>query len=292
MYAALNKQGTLTNACNAIPTDVYFCSQCLKPVKLIVGSAKPFFRHENLKHNSVHERLIHQQGKAIIAQVLQSRWQVPVELEVFLADIQQRPDILVDNKIVFEYQCAKIDVKELAQRVRGYDNKQLANIWILGGNYLSEKLTSEHLKFLAYNAEWKYYLLLFDSQRIRLIIFHHIKFVGPFSKLTAQKKVFTRYNLIKIFDFKPIVKADKLSRINYRLLRKLRSKNDDRSQKIKMDFFQKHQLTIEEELKGRSFRSQPPIYRYPAWKMYASGEKIYLNQPLLKNKPHKKPPQM
>lgn len=291
MYAALNQQGTLINACDAISTDSYICSQCLKPVKLILGSAKPFFRHESLNNNSVHERLIHQQGKAIIAQVLQNHWQVPVELEIFLPDIQQRPDILVDRKLAFEYQCAKIDVQELVKRVQGYSSKKFVNIWILGGNYLSEKLTSEHLKFLAYNEKWKYYLMLFDSQRIRLIIFHHIKFVGPFSKITAQKKVFTRYNLSKVFDFEPTVKVDKPSRVNYRLLRKLRSKNDDRSQKIKMKFFQKYQLTIEEKLQGRLFNPQPPIYRYPAWQMYASGERVYLQQPLLKNCPHKKPPQ-
>lgn len=291
MYAALNKQGTLTNAWDAIPNDTYRCSQCLKPVKLISKAKRQFFRHKNLKHNSVHERLIHQQGKQIIAQVLHDHFQVPVELEVFLADIQQRPDILINQKWAVEYQCAKIDVQELTKRVVGYNNKKMANFWILGGNYLSSSINSNHLKFLTYNEKWGYYLLLLDSQQIHLIIFHHIKFVGPFSKLVAQKKVFTKDNLQEIFSFKPPDKLTQPSLVDGLTVKRLRAKNDDRSQKIKMAFFQKYQQTIEAKIMGKSFNPQRPIYRYPAWQMYALGEKVYLNQPLLKKWPHKKPSQ-
>jgi len=291
MYAALDKKGTLTYAQDAVKKENYFCSHCSQPVKLIVNETSCFFRHISREHNTVNERLIHQQGKVLIATVLEKYLSAKIEVEYFLPQIQQRPDIFINRHLAIEYQCAKIDVKTLSDRVAGYWQERIKNVWILGGNYLDIKVRREHLKFISYSQELGYYLLMLDSQQRRFIIYYQIKLVGPFSKIISQRQVFNYHELGKIFTFQPQINPVKSVMMNNFLIQKIRRQNDSKSQQVKMDFYSQHQMTVEQYLAERIFKPQPPIYQHPLWQIACGQTRTLLKQPLLNQRPLKKPPQ-
>jgi len=70
MYAALDKDGRLVYAQDAVEKQKYFCSQCAKPVKLVSTVKKTFFRHEGVSTNKLNERSTHVRGKILIATTL------------------------------------------------------------------------------------------------------------------------------------------------------------------------------------------------------------------------------
>lgn len=284
MYAALNQAGTLVNAQAATSGEKYYCCHCAKRVKLVLTDSRKYFRHANKVNNEINERIIHMKGKGVIISEIAKLNPREVAMEVFLPKIQQRPDILIDNKVAIEYQCAKIDTATFTERVEGYRKIKMTNIWILGGGYLDNHVRREHLKFLAYSRSWGHYLLMLDSEHRTLTLFHHIQFVGPFNKIHSQKRMFHAQELSQIFAFQPSVKSLYPQQINTYLLQKIRRQNDRASQRIKLAFYQRRKLTVEEYLDGQIFSPLRPIYKHPAWQMRCGQERTRLEQPLLDNK--------
>lgn len=291
MYAALNQQGILTYAQVAIEKETYYCCNCGQKVKLILTASKNYFRHTNKITNDINERQIHVLGKQIILTELK-KLNLPVETEHYLPQICQRPDLLVNQRLAVEYQCAKINIQTLTKRIRGYQQLKLPSIWILGGNYFSQQVKQEHLKFIDYNLNWGFYLIMLNSVQKQLILFHHIKFLGPFNKIFAQKEIFSDDKLGQIFTSHP--KRCQLSPqvMDEYLLTNLRRRNDDKSRKVKMEFYLRQQLTVEDYLRERTFPPLPPIYVDNAWQMACGVSKQYLKQPLLDSKRQKRPPAM
>lgn len=285
MYAALDKNGTLTNAQFASKQEKYFCSRCQKPVKLIFTDSRVYFRHVNRIDNDINERTIHRQGKQLLLDNLAQFNLQSLTMEQYLPEIQQRPDILVNQTLAVEYQCAKINVKTLSERVVGYQSIGMKSLWILGGGYLNQRVHKEHLKFLNYRRKFGYYLLMLDSKNQQLSLFHHVKFIGPFSKISFQKEIF-RDDLTAIFSFDPKPKLLYPQQMNPYLFNQLRKKNDPKSQRVKMNFYQAHQQTVEDFLTGQVFDPEPPIFKNPAWQRFCGAKTMYLEQPLLKNKLH------
>lgn len=281
MYAALNKKGTLVYAKDALENQIYYCCRCKDKVKLIATAARKYFRHLNQKDNEVNERPVHKLGKSLLFSSLQKLPLKKLELEVYLPKIKQRPDILVDRQIALEYQCAKINIKVLAERIAGYRSIGMTSYWILGDDYLAASIRHEYLKFIDFNEKWGFYILMLDAKRGHLSLFHHIKFLGPFNKIYFELKVFSKEEFNQIFDFQPQYYQIEAQAMNLYLIEKLRRKNDSRSQKLKMTFYQQHQLTVEDYLSKRSFPPIKPIYEYPAWQMVCGQTKKTLSQPLL-----------
>lgn len=281
MYAALDNTGKLINALVAKRDNNYYCCECKQRVKLITTRSSSYFRHKNKCNNKINERLIHQDGKQLIINQL-SKWKYhSLKSEFYLPTIKQRPDILVNENLAIEYQCAQISVDILAKRVNGYRLAGIKNVWILGGHYLN-KLGREHLKFIAYNKSWQFYLLTLDSQRKILTLFYDIGFVGPFNALTYQEKVFEDSKFHELLMFRP--KRHDRSRlvINDYWLKKIRKKDDPISQKFKLDFYITHKMTVEDYLRNNCFEKEFPIFANQAWQRYCGQIPKRLNQPLLK----------
>ncbi|WP_195701841.1 competence protein CoiA [Companilactobacillus futsaii] len=289
MYAALNKSGILIYAQNAEEKEHYVCCRCAKPVKLITTKTRKYFRHLNKVNNDINERDIHLVGKEIILDLLKNF--SDVKEEYFLPAIQQRPDIfLTDQKIAIEYQCALLKIDSLEERVLGYQQFGIKSIWILGGNYLDDQIHKKHLKFISYSAKLGYYIIMLDSKRKAFTIFHHIKFNGPFNRIFFQRQIFQEAELADILNFAPQNYRLNPVLMNQHFIHRLRQKNDRNSQQVKMDFFQHHQITVEDYLNNRYFVPIAPIYFYPAWQMACGQGKKLLRQPLLEFKTKKKPP--
>lgn len=288
MYAALNKSGILIYAQNALEKDQYFCCRCEKPVKLITTKTRKYFRHLNKINNDINERDIHLIGKKIILDLLKEFENI--ETEFFLPTIQQRPDILVDHKVAIEYQCALLKINLLEERVLGYRQLGIRSIWILGGDYLDDQVRKKHLKFINYSQKLGYYIIMLDSQKKSFTVFHHIKFIGPFNRIFFQRQIFQDKQLKEILNFEPQDYHLNPVLMNQHFIRRLRQKSDTNSQQVKMDFFQHHQITVEDYLLDRYFVPMAPIYFYPAWQMACGQSKRLLRQPLLEFKVEKKPP--
>lgn len=292
MYAALDEQGSLIYAKEAVESKKYYCCHCDKLVKLILTDSRKYFRHTNKINNNINERLIHKKGKQLILTELQKYNFTLIESEEYLADIKQRPDILLDHKLAIEYQCARIDENTLNQRVAGYHELGIKSIWILGESYLEMKLGREHLKFVDYSPNLGYYLLMLDSLNKRFSLFHHLKFIGPFNKIFFQKEIFTQHDLPNLWIYQPLEYDIKPQVMGEYLINKLRKKNDPQAQWVKMSFYQQQNQTVESFLKKYIFVPQAPIYRVPAWQMACGQKPELLKQPLLNYAQQKNPPQL
>lgn len=288
MYAALNESGILIYAQNANEETKYFCCQCDKPVKLIATKTRKYFRHVNKINNDINERDIHLAGKKIIFNLLKNF--DDVKTEYFLSKIQQRPDILVNHKLAIEYQCALLKINLLEERVLGYRKMGIKSIWILGGDYLDDQVRKKHLKFVNFSKKLGYYIIMLDSKRKVFTFFHHIKFIGPFNRIFFQRQIFQGEQLKEILNFEPQDYHLNPVLMNQHFIRRLRQKNDNNSQRVKMDFFQCHQITVEDYLRNRYFAPIAPIYFYPVWQMACGQSKRLLRQPLLELSVEKKPP--
>ncbi|TCP29739.1 competence CoiA-like predicted nuclease [Scopulibacillus darangshiensis] len=123
----------------------FYCPGCNNPVSLKLGQTRKWhfahFRNTTCFYENEPESDYHLDGKRELYQWLQSQHSEP-RLEYYLPEIRQRPDIYLPNKtspIAIEYQCASIPPTHLIERTRGYFNKGIQPIWILGGQRLKRK---------------------------------------------------------------------------------------------------------------------------------------------------------
>lgn len=120
----------------------FICPECKGKVYLKIGSVKrPHFAHETnstCRARQTGESEYHKRGKKLIYHWLKQQG-LNVYLEKYLKDINRIPDIYLEidkTKLVLEYQCSEIDQEELFKRMKLYQQSNMKQIWILGGNLL------------------------------------------------------------------------------------------------------------------------------------------------------------
>ena len=113
------------------------CAECREKVILRLGNIKvPHFAHyrnSSCAHSfSEGESQDHLNGKIQLYDFLE-RLKIPCELEPYLQDIKQRPDILVQahEKVALEFQCSKITPDVIRKRNLGYQNSNIQPLWII-----------------------------------------------------------------------------------------------------------------------------------------------------------------
>lgn len=115
----------------------FFCPQCLEPVQLKVGQHNiPHFSHFAKKHCpqlfAEGESKLHLQGKMQLFEWL-TKHGYQVELEPFLKQLAQRPDLLItinDRHYAIEFQCSTISHEKWQQRTAGYEKNDIQVIWL------------------------------------------------------------------------------------------------------------------------------------------------------------------
>ncbi|HET7629731.1 MAG TPA: competence protein CoiA family protein [Bacillales bacterium] len=120
--------------------ETFFCPACDAEVHMKLGDKRMWhFAHRNdaaCSYSGESESRYHLSGKKQLFQWLQSR-HPPVELEPYLPQIKQRPDLLLRTRpqpIVFEFQCSTISRQLFMKRTSSYENADYVPVWILGGN--------------------------------------------------------------------------------------------------------------------------------------------------------------
>lgn len=126
----------------------YFCPICGEPVVLRAGKVKmAHFAHCKNTNcaSSEGETQEHLLGKKQLYHWTAKKGLRP-RYEVYLSEIQQRPDILLSKEdgtqIALEFQCSPLSIERLMQRNQGYKQLHIQVWWILGAPYLKRKLSA------------------------------------------------------------------------------------------------------------------------------------------------------
>lgn len=122
--------------------EVFLCPVCQKSVQLKLGEKRRFhFAHHRSEKCLIeleNESAYHLDGKIKLYQWLKAQG-ISVQLEVYLPDIMQRPDLLLTYKekmIAIEYQCSTISTSLFRKRTQSYKEANIHVVWVLGGKCL------------------------------------------------------------------------------------------------------------------------------------------------------------
>lgn len=174
----------------------WYCPACGSPVIIKNGSVtRAHFAHkcrkicDSFSENESQEHLL---GKEIIARNCE-KYGVRYELEAYLPDLKQRPDVLIDKEIAIEFQCSPLSVERLRERSEAYLANGYQVIWLLGNKFhMSQKLSNLQKQFIYYSVHLGFHLFQLNvtSEELELVYF--------ISKLPS-KYVFKKatYSLLK-----------------------------------------------------------------------------------------------
>ncbi|HDR8061719.1 competence protein [Bacillus thuringiensis] len=130
----------------------FFCVACGKEVQMKLGKQKSWhFAHKKVDSCLAFyeaESMYHRHGKELLYRWFK-RQNFHVDIEHYLPQIQQRPDIFIERagrKIAIEYQCANLSIEQLYKRTYLYWRAGIQVIWIIGGNQL-KKQSAYWMKF-------------------------------------------------------------------------------------------------------------------------------------------------
>ncbi|MEI3604900.1 competence protein CoiA family protein [Pseudogracilibacillus sp. SE30717A] len=128
----------------------FYCPECNEQVIVRAGpKVIPHFAHKNSSNCSIRsggEGTYHQYGKLLLYEWFQKQ-NIPTQLEAFIPQINQRPDLLIKTKqltFAVEFQCATISAKDIQHRNTGYERLNILPIWILGGNQFN-RISTNHM---------------------------------------------------------------------------------------------------------------------------------------------------
>lgn len=177
MLIAMNEKGELIRAAaqeeaeriKELKNGVYLCPACQNPVIFKAGTIKvPHFAHKQSKicqSFSEGESAKHLKGKSDFYGWLSLYKEV--QLEAFLPEISQRPDLLIDMRIAVEFQCSSIASDLFIQRTNGYVANGYIPLWIYGGPPIKKRgelytFTPFHRLFFQYSSSFGYWFLAYS----------------------------------------------------------------------------------------------------------------------------------
>ena len=144
---------------------------CRQRVYLKHGQVRmPHFAHVRLlscAYNSENESFQHLSLKKDLFYWFAKTAQVSVEQ--FLPELQQIPDLLVNDKLAVEVQCSMLSVAKLQERTKGYLSKDYQVIWLTGKKlWLGHRLTVLKQQFLNFSLHVGFYYWEIDDQKKEL----------------------------------------------------------------------------------------------------------------------------
>ncbi|PGL72980.1 competence protein CoiA family protein [Bacillus sp. AFS055030] len=122
----------------------YYCPICKKQVRLKIGVKRvTHFAHIDLTEceNERKESIDHYKGKLALYQFFK-RLNVNVEVEKFIPEINQRPDLFIrlnSLKMCVEYQCSLIPLEIMIKRTNSFKKSGMKVLWILNDKLLNQK---------------------------------------------------------------------------------------------------------------------------------------------------------
>ncbi|XOQ36537.1 MAG: Competence protein CoiA [Lactococcus sp.] len=178
------------------------CPACKSQVRLKNGHVKmPHFAHVNLaacQYYSENESLQHLTLKKRLYHWFKQTEQV--KIEHFLPELQQTPDLLVNETIAIEIQCSHLSIQRLRERTETYRAHGYTVLWLMGKDlWLGQHLTQlkQQLLYLTQNAGFYYWELDLQREKIRLNYLCHEDLRGCLHYLQREFS-FDRGNLLEV----------------------------------------------------------------------------------------------
>jgi len=280
MRVALDSEGLLVYASSNLNLGQdYFCPKCQKKVNLRVGvRVRPHFSHAIDKDSLVNDNPGEQKEHLFLKKILQ-RWfsqdqKVKVEIEKYLPQISQRPDLLINGNLALEVQCSMIPVKQLIKRCQAFKKLGMQVIWLCGQKlHLGRKLLEINRALMYHSDNIGFYYWEADASkkclRLRFNIEETITHGVYYDELSLplnEKNLINFFHLPKIL---PRVQArsyeeDSISKAYRR----------DLAQKI---YFKNHRLMFLQGKfyrEGRNLLSLPEYYYHPVIRNIACIESM------------------
>lgn len=169
MLIARNKKGEFVVALAAIKDEEYHCPVCKRPVCLKQGKKQcahfAHYQKESCKTLSEGETKEHITGKEWLHKRLKNS-----QLEVYLPQLKQRPDLLF-MKTAVEFQCSPLELERLKKRTLNYQYFHYQPWWIVGRNFIPKQQLSQLQKAFCY---WDktVYLWHLDTQAKQLRVYY------------------------------------------------------------------------------------------------------------------------
>lgn len=171
-------------------TTNFYCPQCKSKLQLKIGQVKiPHFAHMQSSicesTFSEGESPAHLRGKQQLYTFF-SKKTSKVQLESYIAPLQQRPDLLVthqNKQYAVEFQCSSIPTTQIDERTAGYVNYQIHPLWLAKTPQQLQKqgivkisLSEFYQQFITHYKN-DHYLLTYDSQRSVFTYFSSLHYV-------------------------------------------------------------------------------------------------------------------
>ncbi|MGN1279656.1 MAG: competence protein CoiA family protein, partial [Limosilactobacillus sp.] len=98
-------------------------------------------------------------------------------LEVYLPQINQRPDLLLTDgkrKVAIEFQCSPLSLRRLRERNAGYQRCGIYFHWLLGAPYQCRRLQAAKIAQFTQKVGGRPVLLFWDTRIGRLLVAHDL----------------------------------------------------------------------------------------------------------------------
>lgn len=198
MLVAVSKENQYINALDVQKNEKqkkdYYCPSCKEPVFFKQGAIKqPHFTHFQKSDCTVFsegETQEHILGKKIFYQWF-TQQEIPCQLEAYLPNLKQRPDLLVwldeQTPTAIEFQCSALSAERMIERTLGYTKNGYRVYWILGQNFhLKNKLTSFQRLFIQEHKKIGCYFLELHVESNDIAIHYDISQEGNSSYVISQ----------------------------------------------------------------------------------------------------------
>ncbi|MDR1521577.1 MAG: hypothetical protein LBS28_01800 [Streptococcaceae bacterium] len=275
MLAAFNKVGQIIYASKDLNREEnYFCPMCKRDVQLKVGvHTRPHFAHNTkciMDFNG--ETKEHQTLKETIFYWLKQDRANYVELEAYLPEIEQRPDVLVNKTIAIEVQCSFLPIKRLVDRCLAYKKMGINVIWLCGEKlHLNGKLSSLNRAFINYTENASFYYWELDQKKQLIKLLFNIE-------ETLDHKVYYDIFCLPFYKF-PLLNILRLPQV----ISPMSVRQYQEEKIIKCYFRELHQklyfrdkklLHLQEKLykQGKNILDLPKYYYYPVNRLLACAE--------------------
>lgn len=192
MLLGLNKNNQYVYAQHASNDERYRCPTCGE--ELVLKKGKHMVAHFAHKVNITcyqytynKESVEHLSAKHTIYKALHGKYSV--NMEYYLSEIKQTPDIIINEKHVIEFQFSPISLDTLIKRTRGYHSLNLNIIWIGKDIHYSNgmiKLTQFEAALINHETRT---LLTYHYKLKKLYIYEHIQALDMFKFICKRREI-------------------------------------------------------------------------------------------------------
>jgi len=216
MLVAMDEKKQLVTATEEVERkEALFCPSCKGRVHLKKGAVmRPHFAHyrrTNCEAFADGETAEHVTGKMQLKDWFE-KLGYDVELEAYLPELRQRPDLLLDNKLAVEFQCSSIPIDKMRERTRGYADNGYEAIWILGERFKYGKKLTAFQKACLFQVDNILSLGTYSAASKKLTIHYDFQ-LKQNQQMISQK---AHFRLGEEVNFKPQAKKQPAQRVNFK----------------------------------------------------------------------------